>query len=119
MRKGLHIIANFFGCKNNAELLVCGTKIEKEAARIIQGQDLMILKKHFHQFEGAGVTGFILLAESHFSIHTWPERNNYIALDIFVCNYQGDNSPKAKAILQEFVDLFKPTKLEKKLIRRL
>jgi S-adenosylmethionine decarboxylase len=44
-----------------------------------------ILHGHFHHFgEGCGVSGVLVLAESHVSIHTWPERG-YAALDIFVC----------------------------------
>ncbi|GGC64167.1 S-adenosylmethionine decarboxylase proenzyme [Siccirubricoccus deserti] len=44
-----------------------------------------ILHGHFHHFgPGSGVSGVLVLAESHVSIHTWPERD-YAALDIFVC----------------------------------
>ena len=44
-----------------------------------------ILFSHFHQFgEGRGITGVVLLAESHLSIHTWPE-SGFAALDIFMC----------------------------------
>jgi len=44
-----------------------------------------VLSDHFHHFgEGYGITGVIVLAESHISIHTWPE-NNYAAIDVFMC----------------------------------
>ncbi len=43
-----------------------------------------ILTHHFHQFSPAGVTGFLLLAESHLSVHTWPE-TGLAAIDIFTC----------------------------------
>ena len=43
-----------------------------------------ILHSHFHNFTGGGVSGVLVLAESHISIHTWPERN-YAAIDIFMC----------------------------------
>ena len=46
-----------------------------------------ILNMKFHTFgQGMGVTGVLILAESHISIHTWPERDNYSAIDIFVCS---------------------------------
>ena len=49
-----------------------------------------ILHGHFHHFgPNSGVSGVLVLAESHVSIHTWPERD-YAALDIFVC---GDCNP--------------------------
>jgi len=49
-----------------------------------------ILHSHFHHFSpNGGVSGVVVLAESHISIHTWPERD-FAALDIFVC---GDCDP--------------------------
>jgi S-adenosylmethionine decarboxylase len=44
-----------------------------------------VLSDHFHHFgEGYGITGVIVLSESHISIHTWPEKN-YAAVDAFMC----------------------------------
>jgi len=43
-----------------------------------------IIKAHFHQFVPQGVSGSVIIAESHFNIHTWPE-NNYAAVDLFTC----------------------------------
>lgn len=49
-----------------------------------------ILHSHFHHFSPyAGVSGVVVLAESHISIHTWPEKS-YAAIDIFMC---GDCDP--------------------------
>ena len=43
-----------------------------------------VLKAHFHQFSPSGITGFLLLAESHISVHTWPEEG-LATIDIFTC----------------------------------
>lgn len=43
-----------------------------------------ILDESFHKFQPQGVSGIVLIAESHISIHTWPE-NAYAAVDIFTC----------------------------------
>jgi S-adenosylmethionine decarboxylase len=43
-----------------------------------------VLSAHLHPFEGGGLTGVLLLAESHITIHTWPE-HGYAALDLFMC----------------------------------
>jgi S-adenosylmethionine decarboxylase len=52
-------------------------------AAIIAGAT--ILHSHFHHFTpNGGVSGVVVLAESHISIHTWPERN-FAAVDIFMC----------------------------------
>lgn len=52
-----------------------------EAARAAGAK---VLAAHFHPFAGGGVTGVLLLAESHISVHTWPE-HGYAALDLFMC----------------------------------
>ncbi|VAX09431.1 S-adenosylmethionine decarboxylase proenzyme, prokaryotic class 1B [hydrothermal vent metagenome] len=49
-----------------------------------------VLQAHFHPFgAGKGVTGVVLLAESHITVHTWPE-HDYAAFDVFMC---GDCKP--------------------------
>ncbi|HEY64116.1 MAG TPA: adenosylmethionine decarboxylase [Caldilineae bacterium] len=44
-----------------------------------------VVDVHFHEFSPHGVTGVVLLAESHMSIHTWPEYG-YAAVDVFACS---------------------------------
>lgn len=61
----------------------------------------------FHQFEPYGVTGTALLAESHLAIHTWPEIG-FVTLDVYVCNYQTDNSDKAVALYSALKEHFQP-----------
>lgn len=48
-----------------------------------------ILDASFHQFEPFGVSGVVLIAESHFSMHSWPEEA-YVAIDIFTCGEEMD-----------------------------
>ena len=56
-----------------------------------------VLAETFHQFSPYGVTGIIAIAESHFSIHTWPEYG-YAAVDIFTCG-QGFEPSRAAAFI--------------------
>jgi S-adenosylmethionine decarboxylase len=58
--------------------------IEQMLHAIIDTLKLAKVSAAFKQFEPAGVTGFILLEESHISIHTWPE-HNFAAIDVFSC----------------------------------
>ena len=53
---------------------------------------LTVVSSEFHQFSPHGVTGVLLLAESHVSIHTWPE-HAYAAVDVFACNDGGGDDP--------------------------
>ena len=62
----------------------------------------------FHGFEqGGGVTGVVVLAESHLSVHTWPE-TGYVTLDVYVCNYSADNRAKAQVLFDGIVAVFAP-----------
>jgi S-adenosylmethionine decarboxylase len=78
---GRHVIADFSGAANLDDI-VC---IEAAFTRAIAAAGATLLSMSFHVFSpGGGVTGTASLAESHISIHTWPE-NAYAALDIFMC----------------------------------
>ena len=48
-----------------------------------------------------------MLAESHLAIHTWPERHG-ATLDIYVCNFTADNTPKAEAVYATLIKALKP-----------
>jgi spermidine synthase len=54
----------------------------------------------FPEWQGrpGGVTGAVLLAESHLAIHTWPETGN-VTIDVYVCNFSDDNSGKAQTLM--------------------
>ena len=109
--KVTHIVAEFIGCeKSLLERAEVVKEIMEESVKI---SNLTKVRSHFHQFNPHGVTGFILLKESHASIHTWPE-HNYAAIDVFGC---GDKSKilKAYSIL---VKKFKPSEIRKKEVRR-
>ena len=93
---GQHVLADLSGI--DAEKLGSCEALDallREAAAAAQAR---VLFSHFHAFgEGQGVTGVVLLAESHISIHTWPE-HGFAAADIFMC---GDAQPElALAIIE-------------------
>jgi S-adenosylmethionine decarboxylase len=60
-----------------------------------------IIKSVFHKFSPHGISGVIVIAESHFSIHTWPEFG-YCALDIFTCGDKIDNYKALNFLKKEF-----------------
>ncbi|NRR32441.1 adenosylmethionine decarboxylase [Oxalobacteraceae bacterium] len=80
---GTHLLADMSGIA--AELLADCVRIEQLLRAAADGARAHVLHSHFHGFgEGQGVTGVVLLAESHISIHTWPEYG-FAAADIFMC----------------------------------
>jgi len=80
---GNHILADLYGI--DAALLRDGPALESLLRRAAVDAGARVLSSHFHSFgDEAGVTGVVLLAESHISIHTWPECGMAVA-DIFMC----------------------------------
>ena len=59
------------------------------------------------QGQPGGVTGAVLLAESHLALHTWPERGG-VTLDVYVCNFSTDNSGKAEKLMDDLIVAFAP-----------
>jgi S-adenosylmethionine decarboxylase len=60
-----------------------------------------IIDKKFHKFSPHGVSGAVIIAESHFAIHTWPEYG-YCAVDIFTCGDLTNNPAALEHIKEEF-----------------
>lgn len=65
----------------------------------------------------SGITGVVLLAESHLAVHTWPELGA-VTLDVYVCNYGSDNSDKARALLDALIEVFRPTDISRQQLLR-
>jgi S-adenosylmethionine decarboxylase len=80
---GLHVLADLRGVAPS--LLRDAAGLEALLRRAALAAGARILHGHVHRFgAGGGVTGVLLLAESHLSIHTWPE-SGFAALDVFMC----------------------------------
>jgi len=80
---GRHVLADFRGVAPG--LLTDAQALERHMTAAARAAGAQVLSAHFHHFgDGAGVTGVILLSESHISIHSWPE-HRFAALDIFMC----------------------------------
>lgn len=100
---GTHLILDFWDCQQLDNLAF----IEATLRTAINSAGATLLHIHLHHFTpNGGVSGVAVLAESHISIHTWPERG-YAALDIFMC---GDTQPE-KAV-DELTHAFKPSRTD-------
>jgi len=106
---GQHLIIDFAG----ARYLTDVEKIEFALKSAAQVAGAVLLDTKVHRFPHSdGVTGIAVLAESHISVHTWPE-HNYIALDIFMC---GESNPNRA--LEWLKDYFQPTSTKTQLLER-
>ena len=100
---GTHLLIDLWGAGNLDDIDL----VERTLRAGAVAAGATILHCHLHHFEpNGGVSGVLVLAESHISIHTWPEAS-YAALDVFMC---GDCDPhKAVPFLQ---DAFKPERID-------
>jgi S-adenosylmethionine decarboxylase len=64
-----------------------------------------------------GITGVVLLAESHLAVHTWPEQQA-VTLDVYVCNLGQDNSARAHALMNRLCQAFKPRHVHRQQLQR-
>jgi len=99
MALGLHIIAEFNNCSNKIidDILITESHLKKAA--IIAGAT--IVKSVFHKFAPQGISGVVVIEESHFAIHTWPE-NNYAAVDLFTCSDKMDYTKALEFLKEKF-----------------
>lgn len=100
---GRHLLVDVWDGENLSDADVIDGALRRGA----EAAGATLLHVHLHEFsENGGVSGVAVLAESHISIHTWPEWN-YAAVDVFMCG--GTDPMKAADVLRE---AFKPGRLE-------
>lgn len=96
---GRHVLAEVFGCDpeklNNLQII---EKIMVKAA-LAAGAD--VREVAFHKFSPQGISGVVVISESHLAIHTWPEYG-YAALDVFTCGEKVDPWDACNFIVREF-----------------
>ncbi len=79
---GRHILVEFLNCK--ADVLNDVVQIEKAMVEAAQIAGATVINSTFHHFSPYGVSGVVVIQESHLAIHTWPEYR-YAAVDLFTC----------------------------------
>jgi S-adenosylmethionine decarboxylase len=96
---GLHLTADLRGCAAAAPLMTDPEALRRHCLQAVRQAGLTAVGEVFHPFPPpGGVTGVVLLAESHLAVHTWPEIGG-VTLDVYVCNLHGDNRVRAAALL--------------------
>lgn len=108
---GVHLLADLHGVA--PALLRDAAFVDALLRRAAVAAGAHILHGHFHTFgDGGGVTGVLLLAESHISVHTWPE-SGFAALDIFMCG-----AARPRAALEAIEAALRPETSETRTIAR-
>ena len=119
--QGLHLTADLRGCNPKAAWMFDPDRLGLLCRHAVSLSGLAGVAELMHRFGPAdgqsGITGVVLLAESHLAVHTWPELGA-VTLDVYVCNYGGDNSEKAKALLDALIQVFEPTEVSRQQLLR-
>ncbi|WP_461828872.1 adenosylmethionine decarboxylase [Aquifex sp.] len=105
---GLHILADLYGVE--ADKIDRVEDIRELLEGAVKHANLTKISSHYYQFQPHGATGVVLLAESHISIHTWPE-HGIATVDVYTC---GDPSKAYKA-MDYIVSKLSPTRVDKQI----
>ena len=123
---GLQLTADLRGCAIDRPAMTDPAVLRDACRSAVDAAGLTPVGELFHRFDDAGVpsggaangiTGVVLLAESHVAVHTWPELGA-ATLDVYVCNIGRDNSARAEALLAALIDLFAPAAVERHALQR-
>jgi len=100
---GTHTLLELEEC--NIKLLDDLKQVESVMLKAAQKANATIIESRFHRFSPIGISGVVVIAESHLTIHTWPE-HAYAAVDIFTCS----EMLQAKAATEFLIEAFSSKK---------
>ncbi|NML42606.1 S-adenosylmethionine decarboxylase proenzyme [Ramlibacter sp. G-1-2-2] len=120
--KGLHLTADLYRCRCDEAWLTDPQKLGAWCVAAVQAVGLQAVNQLFHAFPATakgkgGVTATVLLAESHVCLHTWPEEKA-VTCDVYVCNFSGDHTAKARGLMFALVNRFQPEWTEQRSLDR-
>jgi S-adenosylmethionine decarboxylase len=119
---GLHLTADLHGCSPSTPAMTDTQALRSLCLSAVALAGLTAVGELFHRFpqveqEPQGITGVVLLAESHVAVHTWPERGA-VTLDVYVCNFEADNSARAEVLLSALLEGFAPARVDRHALQR-
>lgn len=117
--EGLHLTADLRHCGHPQHAIFRDPDTLRDTClAAVAAAGLQAVGTLFHRFPApGGVTGVVLLAESHLAVHTWPELAA-VTLDVYVCNLQADNSARAEHLLAALLPAFAPGQVQRQRLQR-
>ena len=121
--QGLHLTADLRDCLGDAALMTQPSALRALCLAAVAEAGLTPVGELFHRFLQAaeprqsGITGVVLLAESHLAVHTWPEIGG-VTIDAYVCNFSADNSQRARRLMATLITAFAPQRLTQQQLDR-
>lgn len=107
---GRHVMMELWGCHSRID---DPSVVRQAVVEAVAAAGATLLHLYVHRYSPQGVTGVAVLAESHFAIHSWPERD-YLAADLFTC---GD-STNSQAVVDVLRCIFEPQTMDVQCIDR-
>jgi len=104
---GIHLLGEWYDCPSELPEMTQAGALRERCLDAVRAAGLTIVGDRFHQFDPHGVTGAVILAESHLAVHTWPEMGS-VTIDVYVCNFTTDNTAKARRLFEELERSLKP-----------
>jgi S-adenosylmethionine decarboxylase proenzyme len=92
-----HVLAEYYGCEPG--LLDDPARLQPLLEAAVRAAKAVVIKTQLHHFSPQGVSGVVILAESHLAVHTWPE-HGYAAVEIFTCGDHTDPAAGHRYLLQ-------------------
>lgn len=115
---GLHLTADLRDCDTMLAEMIDPQALRQLCLAAVARAGLQPVGELFHPFPSpGGVTGVVLLAESHLAVHTWPELGS-VTLDVYVCNYGSDNTDRAHSLLNALIASFGANSIERHALHR-
>ena len=114
---GIHLLGEWYDCPADTPEFTQAAALRTLCIDAARESGLTVVGDSFHQFEPQGVTGTVLLAESHIAIHTWPEAG-FVTVDVYVCNLQTDNTGKAEHVFRVLETALRPKRTRFQAIHR-
>jgi len=108
---GSHLLVELYGCDGSTleEERIVGSAMREAAVE----SEATVVAQSFHEFKPYGVSGAVIIQESHYTIHTWPE-HGYAAVDLFYCG----GAVKVHKAVEVLEKRFKPSRIKFLVVRR-
>ncbi len=108
---GSHLLIEMFGCRG--EMLMYEQIVGKAMRDAAIESQATVVEQSFHEFKPYGVSGAVIIQESHYTIHTWPE-HGYAAIDLFYCG----GTVRVHRALEVLRERFQPERIKFLVVRR-
>lgn len=120
---GLHLTADLGDCPGDRACMTDVDTLRGLCLDAVRSVGLQAVGELFHRFappspcptppaEPQGITGVVLLAESHLAVHTWPELRA-VTVDVYVCNRGSDNTARAERLMDLLQAAFSPGRAQR------